>query len=205
MSFTSFALLFVILLLPPSSSPVEEPYPQVAGEINRWRDPDPDDCPQLMYVDNPYEPIPDRPTTKIASASFISKCYPGRVDFLSLKSTSLQLPTGDLVTKVSGSSYTWDGVTWHTATYAARNKVVVLNFLQNVRHFSGLMGDFSVHLSYGRRSFYVSYGDEDEGILYGVLWLGDQAVILQTCGKDCAMWCDLKEERMWEMDGWVNG
>ena len=68
-------------------------------------------------------------------------------------------------------------------------------------------------------SFYVSYGDEDEGILYGVLWLGDQAVILQTCGKvreaterlicqllqDCAMWCDLKEERMWEMDGWVNG
>jgi len=82
MSFTSFALLFVILLLPPSSSPVEEPYPQVAGEINRWRDPDPDDCPQLMYVDNPYEPIPDRLTTKIAHASFISKCYPGRVDFL---------------------------------------------------------------------------------------------------------------------------
>ena len=35
MSFTSFALLFVILLLPPTSSPVEEPYPQVAGEINR--------------------------------------------------------------------------------------------------------------------------------------------------------------------------
>ena len=30
-------------------------------------------------------------------------------------------------------------------------QVVVLNFLQNVRHFSGLMGDFSVHLSYGRR------------------------------------------------------
>ena len=65
----------------------------------------------------------------------------------------------------------------------------------------------------------MSYGDEDEGILYGVLWLGDQAVILQTCGKvreaterlicqllqDGAMWCDLKEERMWEMDGWVNG
>lgn len=74
----------------------------------------------------------------------------------------------------------------------------MLNFLQNVRHFSGLMGDFSVQLSYGRRrcvksyqassldwtkSFYVSYGDEDEGILYGVLWLGDQAVIMQTCGK----------------------
>ena len=107
------------------------------------------------YVDNPYEPIPDRPTTKIARASFISKCYPGRVDFLrslphpippfpnvySLKSTSLQLPTGDLVTKVfplplfqclllkvSGSSYTWDGVTWHTATYAARNKVLFYTF-----------------------------------------------------------------------------
>ena len=29
----------------------------------------------------------------------------------------------------------------------------------------------------------MSYGDEDEGILYGVLWLGDQAVIMQTCGK----------------------
>ena len=29
----------------------------------------------------------------------------------------------------------------------------------------------------------VSYGDEDAGILYGVLWLGDQAVIMQTCGK----------------------
>ena len=35
MSFTSFGLLFVILLLPTTSSPVEEPYPQVAGEINR--------------------------------------------------------------------------------------------------------------------------------------------------------------------------
>ena len=23
--------------------------------------------------------------------------------------------------------------------------------------------------------------------------------------QDCAMWCDLKEEQMWQMDGWVNG
>ena len=30
-------------------------------------------------------------------------------------------------------------------------QVVVLNFLQNIRHFSGLMGDFSVRLSYGSR------------------------------------------------------
>ena len=73
----------------------------------------------------------------------------------------------------------------------------MLNFLQNIRHFSGLMGDFSVQLSYGRRrgvsfwkseqevsaSFYVSYGDEDVGILYGVLWIEDQAVVIQTCGK----------------------
>ena len=114
------------------------------------------------HVDNPYEPIPERPTTRIASASFISKCYLGRVDFLrlvhrsrhlspllfSLKSPSLRLPTGELVTKVffissstsstklptlscpqvSGSSYTWDGVTWHTATYTARNKVLVAIF-----------------------------------------------------------------------------
>lgn len=205
MSFTRSAVVFVVLVGTSRCLPVEEPYPEVAGEINRWRDPDPDDCPQLMHVDNPYEPIPERPTTRIASASFISKCYLGRVDFLSLKSPSLRLPTGELVTKVSGSSYTWDGVTWHTATYTARNKVVVLNFLQNIRHFSGLMGDFSVRLSYGSRSFYVSYGDEEVGILYGVLWLGDQAVIVQTCGKDCAMWCDLKEEQMWQMDGWVNG
>ena len=114
------------------------------------------------HVDNPYDPIPERPTTRIASASFISKCYLGRVDFLrlvhrsrhlspllfSLKSPSLRLPTGELVTKVffissstsstklptlscpqvSGSSYTWDGVTWHTATYTARNKVLVAMF-----------------------------------------------------------------------------
>ena len=36
-------------------------------------------------------------------------------------------------------------------------KVVVLNFLQNVRHFSGLMGDFSVHLSYGRSRYVKLY------------------------------------------------
>ena len=279
--------------------------------------------PPTRYVDNPYEPIPERPTTKIARASFISKCYPGRVDFLrslpilsppfpnvySLKSTSLQLPTGDLVTKVfplpllllspskvSGSSFTWDGVTWHTATYAARNKVLfdtfqtmsiwlsyfwkflplkeILSSENNEKHIGHLTVVCTLHKftwlsfdgfplstgggaklsakcstlfwTHGRlfcalviweekvgqtksilvgnntwqevsTSFYVSYGDEDEGILYGVLWLGDQAVILQTCGKvreatdnyqllqDCAMWCDLKEERMWEMDGWVNG
>ena len=35
----------------------------------------------------------------------------------------------------------------------------------------------------GYGSFYVSYGDEEAGLLYGLLWLGGEAVILQTCGQ----------------------
>lgn len=35
-----------------------------------------------MRVDNPYLPIPKRPTTRIANASFISRCYMGQVDFV---------------------------------------------------------------------------------------------------------------------------
>ena len=64
----------------------------------------------------------------------------------------------------------------------------------------------------------MSYGDEKSGLLYGVMWLGGEAVILQSCGEvrevgkvtpllwqDCALWCDLAEDRMWQLDGWVNG
>ena len=59
------------------------------------------------------------------------------------------LPTGDLVTRVASSSYSWDGVTWHTATYAARNTVAVLHYLENFGRFTGLMGEFPVRFQFG--------------------------------------------------------
>ena len=142
----------------------------------RWRDPDPDDCPQLMWVGSQY-PLslfqarrqPLRANSG-ATNNEDCKCFvhlqvlPGQswlsqvgppisppfptLVLFSLKSPSLRLPTGELVTKVffissctsstrlptlscpqvSGSSYTWDRVTWHTATYTARNKVLVAIF-----------------------------------------------------------------------------
>ena len=47
--------------------------------------------------------------------------------------------------------YSIHKITWLSFEGVPYQQVVVLNYLQNVRHFSGLMGDFSVHLSYGRR------------------------------------------------------
>ena len=71
--------------------------------------------------------------------------------------------------------------------------------------------------------FYVNYGNEQSGILYGEIWLGSQvldqsedfvkklltnqrplfqAFIAQSCGEDCAMWCDVDERRMWSAYFW---
>ena len=62
--------------------------------------------------------------------------------------------------------------------------------------FKGLMGIFSFHFNYGRNNFYVNYGNEQTGILYGEIWLGSEAFILQSCGENCAMWCEVNEEKM---------
>jgi len=71
------------------------------------------------------------------------------------------------------------------------------------RQFVGLMGTFSFHFKYGRHSVYVNYGNEKSGILYGQVWLNQQSFIVQSCGENCALWCDLDEQEMGRPDGWV--
>ena len=68
-----------------------------------------------------------------------------------------------------------------------------------------------------QNSFYVNYGNEQTGIVYGEVqyssvhystvqystvhctqvWLGSRAFILQSCGENCAMWCAVNQRRMW--------
>ena len=48
-----------------------------------------------------------------------------------------------------------------------------------------------------KNNFYVNYGNEQTGILYGEVWLGSRAFIVQSCGENCAMWCDVDERRMY--------
>lgn len=79
-------------------------------------------------------------------------------------------------------------------------------------------------LNFNQNHFYVNYGNEQTGILYGEIWLGSQvgfsqseghirasrpirspllfinhvqAFIAQSCGENCAMWCDVDERKMW--------
>ena len=147
--------------------------------------------------------IPRRKTTKINSARFITKCYFAHIDFLTLGGDTLLLPTGDTLARTENVVFTWDGVTWRRSLYASRNKVVALYYLENIHYFVGLMGIFSFHFNYGKESFYVNYGNEKTGILYGLVWLGPHAYIVQSCGEKCALWCDVDEKRMWQRDGWV--
>ena len=68
-----------------------------------------------------------------------------------------------------------------------------------------------------QNSFYVNYGNEQTGIVYGEVkyitvhyitvqcstvqcvqvWLGSRAFILQSCGESCAMWCAVDQRWMW--------
>ena len=147
--------------------------------------------------------IPKRKTTRIAFAKFISKCHFAHIDFLTLGGESLLLPIGDILTRTENVVFTWDGVTWRRSLYTSRNKVAALYYLENIHYFVGLMGIFSFHFNYGKQSFYVNYGNEKSGILYGLIWLGPRAYIVQSCGEKCALWCDIDEKRMWQRDGWV--
>ena len=81
-------VLPILGVLPPSTPTPHHQDPD--GEIDRWGFPPSSSCRYqegaregalLMTVDNPYLPIPKRPTTRIADASFISRCYMGQVDF----------------------------------------------------------------------------------------------------------------------------
>ena len=80
--------------------------------------------------------IPKRKTTRIAQASFITKCYFSQIDYLALAGESLLLPTGDVLTRTENVAFKWDGVTWKRSFYTARNKAVMLYYLENI-HYTG--------------------------------------------------------------------
>ena len=152
---------------------------------------------------NPDCPIPTRKTTRLQKAKFISKCQFATLNYLTLGKESIRLPTGEVLPKTEDEPFQWDGVSWKRTVYAARNKAVALYYLENIHYFVGLMGIFSFHFNYGKKSFYVNYGNEKSGLLYGMIWVGPRAYVVQSCGEDCALWCDVDERRLWQRDGWV--
>merc|ERR1712062_410893 len=141
--------------------------------------------------------IPERKTTTLKTAKFVSECQFATINFRALVDGSILLPTGDQMEKTEELSIQWDGVSWRKSIYGTKNRWASFYYLENIHYFVGLMGVFSFNFNFGKNSFYVNFGNEKTGILYGEIWLGSRALVVQTCGESCAMWCELDTRRLW--------
>ena len=104
--------------------------------------------------------IPDRRTTTLKNAKFISQCQFATINYRTLGEESILLPTGDVFTKGSTSNknilirrrnslhiqclmqnseetFLWDGVQWKRSMYGTRNRWASLYYLENMRYYVG--------------------------------------------------------------------